>query len=83
MVQAERSTELTQRILDGAGTIHRNLSTPVLYEHAVRHVGLVSTLIEWDDAIPPLETLLAEAAHARAIAERVVGQTCRDVVNVA
>ena len=36
MVQAERSTELTQRILDGAGTIHRNLSTPVLYEHAVR-----------------------------------------------
>ena len=36
MVQAERSTELTQRIRDGAGTIHRNLSTPVLYEHAVR-----------------------------------------------
>jgi hypothetical protein len=38
-----------------------------LYAHAVRRFGRVPTSIEWDDAIPPFETLVAEAAHARAI----------------
>ena len=36
-----------------------------LYARALRRFGAVSTLIEWDDAVPPLETLLAEAQKAR------------------
>ena len=36
-----------------------------LYRSAVRRFGPLSTLIEWDDKIPELETLLAEASRAR------------------
>ena len=43
----------------------------VLYERALRRLGPVSTLIEWDDKIPPFAVLAAEAARARAILERV------------
>ena len=42
-----------------------------LYQDAVRRFGRVSTLVEWDDHIPPLEEVLAEAERARA-AERAV-----------
>jgi len=42
-----------------------------LYEAALRRIGPVSTLIEWDDRFPPLEVLVSEAARARAILERV------------
>jgi uncharacterized protein len=42
-----------------------------LYQSAIRRFGPVSTLIEWDDHIPDLETLAAEAACARAILARV------------
>jgi uncharacterized protein (UPF0276 family) len=42
-----------------------------LFETAVRRLGPVSTLIEWDDRIPELETLAAEAARAREILARV------------
>jgi len=38
-----------------------------LYRHAIARFGKVSTLIEWDDQIPPLERLLAESAAARRI----------------
>jgi uncharacterized protein (UPF0276 family) len=38
-----------------------------LYRAAVRRFGRVSTLIEWDERIPPLEEVCAEAARARAI----------------
>ena len=38
-----------------------------LYERAIRRLGPVSTLIEWDDDIPPFERLAAEAARAREI----------------
>ena len=31
-----RSTDLAQQVIEGAASIARNLSTPVLYEHAVR-----------------------------------------------
>jgi uncharacterized protein (UPF0276 family) len=41
-----------------------------LYEIALRRLGPVSTLIEWDDRIPELEVLVAEAARARAILAR-------------
>lgn len=36
-----------------------------LYERALSLLGPVPTLIEWDTDIPPLETLLAEAAGAQ------------------
>jgi uncharacterized protein (UPF0276 family) len=38
----------------------------VLYQEALARFGPVPTLIEWDNNIPPLETLLAEARRAAA-----------------
>ncbi len=40
-----------------------------LYAQAVRRFGQVSTLIEWDDHIPPFAAVHAEAVHAKAIYE--------------
>jgi uncharacterized protein (UPF0276 family) len=37
-----------------------------LYRKAVARFGRVSTLVEWDDHIPPFAELLAEAERARA-----------------
>ena len=45
-----------------------------LYRRAIGHTGPVSTLIEWDDDIPPLDTLLAEADKARVIREEVASR---------
>ena len=42
-----------------------------LYEQAVARFGRVATMIERDDNIPPLDDLLLELDHARAIAARV------------
>jgi uncharacterized protein (UPF0276 family) len=36
----------------------------VLYAHAIRRFGVKPTLIEWDNDIPPLATLVAEAHRA-------------------
>jgi len=47
-----------------------------LYEHAVRKIGVVPTLIEWDNDIPPLETLVKEADKARAIIARIKDTPC-------
>jgi uncharacterized protein (UPF0276 family) len=44
-----------------------------LYRRALRRVGPVSTLIEWDDNIPPFSVLEAEAQRARAIRAEVIG----------
>jgi uncharacterized protein (UPF0276 family) len=43
-----------------------------LYRLAIEKAGPVSTLIEWDDAIPELEVLLAEAERARSERERAL-----------
>ena len=40
-----------------------------LYAEAIARLGPVSTMIERDDDIPPLEVLLAELAQARSLAE--------------
>jgi len=40
---------------------------------AVRRLGRVSTLVEWDDHIPALEVVLAEAERARAAEAEVLG----------
>jgi len=44
-----------------------------LYRRACRILGPVSTLVEWDDDIPPFETLLGEVEKARAIRETCAG----------
>jgi uncharacterized protein (UPF0276 family) len=44
-----------------------------LYRRALRRTGPVSTLVEWDDDIPPFAELEAEAAKARAIRDEVLG----------
>jgi uncharacterized protein (UPF0276 family) len=51
-----------------------------LFERAVRRLGPVSTLIEWDDRIPELEVLCAEAARAREILARVASEEESDAV---
>ncbi len=43
-----------------------------LYRIAIKRFGLVSTLIEWDAALPPLSEVMAEAEKARAIAWDVI-----------
>jgi uncharacterized protein (UPF0276 family) len=54
-----------------------------LYRAAVRRFGAVSTLIERDDRIPPVEEVLAEAEQARALMDaeldggRVAGAVAR------
>jgi uncharacterized protein (UPF0276 family) len=42
-------------------------------EHALRRLGAVPTLVEWDTDLPPFEVLLGEAAQASAIATRTAG----------
>jgi uncharacterized protein (UPF0276 family) len=44
-----------------------------LYRRAVRRIGRVSTLVEWDDHIPELEVVLAEAERARTAEAEVLG----------
>src|SRR5215467_11175471 len=43
-----------------------------LYASAVRRFGAVSTMIERDDRIPPLEELCAELSRARTLCERTL-----------
>ncbi|MEO7324394.1 MAG: DUF692 domain-containing protein [Dokdonella sp.] len=43
-----------------------------LYEDALRRFGDVSTMIERDDHIPPLATLMAELDHARSLAAPIL-----------
>ena len=43
-----------------------------LYASAVRRFGATSTLIEWDDRIPPLDAVVAESSRAREVEHRVV-----------
>lgn len=42
-----------------------------LYRAALQRFGAVSTLIEWDTDLPPLDVLLGEADHARDIARNM------------
>jgi uncharacterized protein len=38
-----------------------------VYGHAIKRLGAVPTLIEWDTAVPALDMLLAEAERAKAV----------------
>jgi len=44
-----------------------------LYRDAVRRFGGLPTLVEWDDHVPPIEDVLAEAERARAAEAEVLG----------
>jgi uncharacterized protein (UPF0276 family) len=48
-----------------------------LYRHAVARFGPVSSLVEWDDHVPALERLLAEAELARTAEAEVLGVRAR------
>jgi uncharacterized protein (UPF0276 family) len=43
-----------------------------LYAHAIRRLGPVSTLVEWDDRLPDLDGLEAEAERVRSVLERTL-----------
>jgi uncharacterized protein len=51
-----------------------------LYRAAVRRFGEVSTLIEWDDHIPPLERLVEESRRAEAIEAEALARNVRRVL---
>ncbi|RYZ85411.1 MAG: DUF692 domain-containing protein, partial [Proteobacteria bacterium] len=58
-----------------------------LYAESIRRFGLVSTMIERDDDIPPLENLLTELQHSTdetlsAIAKRVGSQTATTITSL-
>jgi len=48
-----------------------------LYRDTVRRLGAVSTLIEWDDHIPPLERLVEESKRAEVIEAEVLAPARR------
>jgi uncharacterized protein (UPF0276 family) len=43
-----------------------------LYAYAIERFGAVSTLIEWDDRLPPLERVVEESRRAAAVASATV-----------
>ncbi len=45
-----------------------------LYAHAVRRLGAVSTLVEWDDRLPSWDGLVAEAERVRAALAAALGK---------
>ena len=47
-----------------------------LYEEALGRFGRVPTLVEWDNNLPPLATLVDEARHAAALLAAVGGDGC-------
>ncbi|RYE74976.1 MAG: DUF692 domain-containing protein [Myxococcales bacterium] len=57
-------TDCGRYLLDSHGS-HVLPEVWSLYRHAIRRFGSCSTLIEWDDSIPPLSVLVAEADRAR------------------
>jgi uncharacterized protein (UPF0276 family) len=50
-----------------------------LYAHAVRRFGEVPSLIEWDEGVPELETLLAESRKAQQLAAQALAEPTLEV----
>ncbi len=63
--------ELGDIVIDDHGS---RVHPPVwqAYAHALRRLGPVPTLIEWDTALPALDVLLDEAARAQRCIERAI-----------
>jgi hypothetical protein len=51
-----------------------------LYAHALRRFGPRPTLIEWDNDLPALARLVAEAERAERVAASVANEARRDAV---
>jgi uncharacterized protein (UPF0276 family) len=69
-VHEGEGSERTYIAIDDHGSRVRP-SVWAVYEHAVRRLGPVATLIEWDTDVPELAVLLSEAAEADRIAATV------------
>lgn len=54
-----------------------------LYRQAVRRFGAVSSLIEWDDRIPPFERLVEESQRARAIHDEALEPAAAEIAGAA
>jgi uncharacterized protein len=54
-----------------------------LYRETLRRLGPLPTLVEWDDAIPPLEALVAERDRAFEIAGEVAAEVAAEVAGQA
>jgi uncharacterized protein (UPF0276 family) len=54
-----------------------------LYAHTLERMGPVTTMVEWDDDIPPWSRLVEEIDHARRIHEQVLPMPEVDRVAVA
>jgi uncharacterized protein (UPF0276 family) len=71
------------RDLDGAPLLIDSHGTPVadpvwrLYEHIIARSGPLPTLIEWDNDVPGLQVLTAEAVQAARVLERHGGPELR------
>lgn len=65
-------TDLGTHLLD-THSDHVKDEVWALYERLVRRTGPVTTLVEWDEEIPALDVVLAEAEKARRIADRALG----------
>lgn len=65
-------TDLGTHLLD-THSDHVRAEVWALYERLVRRTGPVSTLVEWDEAIPALDVVHAEALAARDAAARALG----------
>ena len=65
-------TDLGTHLLD-THSDHVRDEVWALYEKLVRRTGPVPTLVEWDEEIPALEVVHAEALRARDVAERALG----------
>lgn len=74
-------TNLGSYIID---THAGHVSDPVwdLYRLTIEHTGAVSTIVEWDDEIPALEVVLAEAERARSERGRALAARARNESSV-
>ena len=68
---ANHSDRGTHRFDDHRGPVPAEVWS--LYEHALRRLGPVSTLIEWDQEVPPWEELVAQRDEAERRAVAVLG----------
>ena len=50
-----------------------------LYARTLQRLGAVTTMIERDDNIPPLQELLAELEHARQVGDDALARRCTAV----
>lgn len=68
---ANHSDAGTHRFDDHRGPVPDEVWS--LYEDTLRHLGPVSTLVEWDQDVPPWDTLVAERDEAERRARSVLG----------